>query len=89
MPSTRCSQKGDSVSFSLTPHFSVQIGEVCGPYICKKAAKTPKWLQKEGANSKERPLFVEGVLWLNFGVLIGYARNLGNCNKKSTKTLKR
>jgi hypothetical protein len=50
---TRCSQKGDSVSFSLTPNFNVQIGEVCGPYICThKPQKTPKWLQNERENSK-------------------------------------
>jgi hypothetical protein len=56
------------------------------PTFVHKLQKTPKWLQKEGENSKKRPLFVEGVLWLNFGVLIGYARKL---RQKRRKTLKR
>jgi hypothetical protein len=45
-PLTRCSQKGDSVSFSLTPNFSVQIGEVCSPHICTQAAKNTKTAAK-------------------------------------------
>jgi hypothetical protein len=45
---TRCSQKGDSVSFSLTPNLSVQIGEVCGPFICTQAAKNIKMAAKGG-----------------------------------------
>jgi hypothetical protein len=43
------------------------------PSSVHKLQKTSKWLQKEGENSKKRPLFVEGVFWLNFGVLIGCA----------------
>jgi hypothetical protein len=45
------------------------------PTSVHKLLKTPKWVQKEGENSKKRPLFVEGVLWLNLGVLIGYVQN--------------
>jgi hypothetical protein len=59
------------------------------PTSVHKLLKTPKWLPQEGENSKKRPLFVEGVLWLNFRVLIGYALNLENCTKKGQKTLKR
>ena len=51
---TRCSQKGDSVSFSLTPNFSVQIGEVCGPYICTQAAKNSKMAAKGGRKQQEK-----------------------------------
>jgi hypothetical protein len=43
--------------------------------LVHKPQKTPKWLLNEGENSKKRPSFVEGVLWLNFGVLVGYAGN--------------
>ncbi len=43
------------------------------PTYVHKPQKTLKWLQNEGENSKKRPLFVEGVFWLNFGVLIGCA----------------
>ncbi len=71
--------KKDSISFSLTPNFSVQSvvpTSVHCPHI---------WLQKEGENSKKTPFFVEGVFWLNFGVLVGYARNLENCAKKGQK----
>jgi hypothetical protein len=38
------------------------------PTSVHKPQKTPKWLQSEGENSKKKPLFGEGVFWLNFGV---------------------
>jgi hypothetical protein len=55
------------------------------PTSVHKPQKTPKWLQNEGENSKIRPLFVEGVLWLNYGVLVGCSQN---CAKKGQKILK-
>jgi hypothetical protein len=55
------------------------------PSSAHKQQKTPKLMQEEGENSKKRPLFVEGVFWLNFGVLVGGARNLENCAKKGQK----
>jgi hypothetical protein len=37
---------------------------------------------KEKTARKQKPLFVEGVFWLNFRVLVGCAQNLENCAKK-------
>ena len=59
---TRCSQKGDSVSFSLTPNFNVQIGEVCGPYICTQATKNTKMAAKWRRKQQEKA----SVCWGGF-----------------------
>jgi hypothetical protein len=67
----------DSVSFSLTPNFQCTDWGGLFPTSVHK----PKWLQNEGENSKKRPLFVEGVFWLNFGVLIGCAHDLAKTLK--------
>ena len=59
---TRCSQKGDSVSFSLTPNFYVQIEVVCGPHICTQATKNTKMVAKWGRKQQEKA----SVCWGGF-----------------------